>query len=234
MITKSVKKLLLAALAISLFASSALALSPAAPIESTVTNAVVGTPSTYGSITIGVSFDADPAAVAVAKASDKTNAAYGPEFNNLKAFITGINEDLRNINRRAANYVSEVETLTDAGTATLSNYANLIAYFIDTFYYSNNDLLKANALTLAQAIGVVEAVATVKELTDADFTDEESSLKKAMDTLLKAEKITYDADNAYKVADTKVSETLLKSAAAEFASLKFSKDALSAYASYLS
>ena len=101
MITKSVKRLLLAALAISLFAGSALAAEPS-PWES----------QHGGTVTFQISFDleAEDGLVTNAEAGrSQKNAPYAPEFTKLEAYTKGISGALAGL-VKATNDLSNVDS----------------------------------------------------------------------------------------------------------------------------
>ncbi|MBQ3625448.1 MAG: hypothetical protein II948_01725, partial [Synergistaceae bacterium] len=78
------------------FGSAAFAVNPT-PIESSVTD---------GTVAITISFDAAATDVLIAKANDRKNALYAPEFDGLTAFTGGIGGSL-------SGFVESVKALAD-------------------------------------------------------------------------------------------------------------------------
>ncbi|MBR0045104.1 MAG: hypothetical protein IJP56_09730, partial [Synergistaceae bacterium] len=101
------RSFLAAVLALTLVASGAFAATAQAPtpIES----------SNGGSISVTVSFDADPASVLISKATNNP-ALYAPEFKGLTAFTDGITANLEDLKTTASTF----GTLT-AGSAYSDN-----------------------------------------------------------------------------------------------------------------
>ena len=146
MITKSVKRGLLALLAISLFAGSAVAAMDPTPIELST-----------GTVTIAVSFDAEASSAVAAKATDtKKYEAYAPAFTKLTAFTTGITPTLENL-KKAAEAFGGITAGNAAEDNALTSLAQTLGTAAGSGTYaagSAQETLARASLTLYRALGV--------------------------------------------------------------------------------